>query len=201
MRIIAGAARGRRLAVPPAGTRPTSDRVRESLFSSLDSALAADGVPWSALRVLDLYAGSGALGLEALSRGAAAVLLVESDRRAGAVAADNVRAVGLPGAEVLVRDVRRLAAAPPSGPPFGLVLADPPYDLPAAGVADALAALAAAGWIADGAIVVVERYAREDDSPLPGGWDAGRTRDFGDTRLWYGRGTVEPAPAAEGDGA
>ncbi|MHB1212699.1 MAG: RsmD family RNA methyltransferase, partial [Candidatus Nanopelagicales bacterium] len=80
MRIVAGAARGRRLAVPPSGTRPTSDRVREALFSTLESDMAADGVAWPDFDVLDLFAGSGALGLEALSRGARGAVLVESGR-------------------------------------------------------------------------------------------------------------------------
>lgn len=112
-RVIAGEAGGRRLAVPPGTTtRPTSDRAREGLFSSLLSELGAlDGK-----RVLDLYAGSGAIGLEALSRGAESVLLVESDPRAAAVIKANVAAVGLPGATVTVDRVERLLARPPAPP-------------------------------------------------------------------------------------
>lgn len=125
MRIVAGAARGRRLAVPAAGTRPTSDRVRESVFAALESAYGS----LAGLRVLDLYAGSGAFGLEALSRGAAALTLIERDRRAAAVLRRNVEAVGLPGAAVIVRDVTAVLRTRPAQP-YDLVLADPPYDTP-----------------------------------------------------------------------
>ena len=112
-RVIAGIAGGRRLAVPGGTTtRPTSDRAREGLFASLLSELGRfDGV-----RVLDLYAGSGAIGLEALSRGAESVLLVESDARAAAVIKANVKAVDLPGATVAVDRVERLLTRPPAAP-------------------------------------------------------------------------------------
>ena len=132
-RIVAGEARGRRLAVPPRGTRPTTDRVREALFNVLAVRRDYDG-----LRVLDLYAGSGALGLEALSRGAASVLFVDSDRRAAEVIGRNITAVGLPGATVRRGAVATvLAAGAPS--PMDLVLADPPYEVPAAEVEQILA--------------------------------------------------------------
>ena len=187
MRIVAGAARGRRLAVPPAGTRPTSDRVREALFSTLESDLAADGGTWADIDVLDLFAGSGALGLEALSRGARSAVLVESGRPAATVASANARAVGLPGATVIVRDARRLAAATPPPARASLCLADPPYEWPAADVAALLDGLARAHWLAAGAIVVVERPAKDPVSPLPGAWTPVRRRSYGDTALWYGR--------------
>lgn len=185
-RIVAGAARGRRLAVPRVGTRPTSDRVRESLFASVGSRLGS----WSGRRVLDLYAGSGALGLEALSRGAAHVLLVELDRRAVAVARANVDTVGLPGAVVVAADAARLAAGPPvpsAVAPYDVVLADPPYDLPAADVAEVLAGLVAHGWVADGAVIVVERSARDRTPPWPPGLVDDGERRYGETSLWYGR--------------
>ena len=172
--------------MPPAGTRPTSDRVRESMFSSLDSELGT----WVGLRVIDLYAGSGALGLEARSRGADHVLLVESDRRAVDVCRANVAAVGLDAVSVLTADVERLVAvAPPvqARPPYDLVLADPPYDLAAARLAEVLAALVDGGWVAPGAVVVVERSAREDPFPWPAGIEALRHRRYGETALWYGR--------------
>ena len=98
-RIIGGRARGRRLTVPARGTRPTSDRVRESLFSSVDADLRSDGTDWGQVVVLDLYAGTGALGLEALSRGASAAHLVESDRVAARSLRENCLAVGLPGTQ------------------------------------------------------------------------------------------------------
>lgn len=196
-RIIGGSARGRRLAVPARGTRPTSDRVRESLFSILDSRLAADGQRWADLTVLDLFAGSGALGLEALSRGAAAAVLVESDRAAAGVARANAESLGLP-AVVIARSVRSLG--PASAGPAGLVLADPPYAWAAADVAAVLITLRDAGWIAPDALVVVERPARDEACPLPA---ACSRRVFGETALWYGRLTVGDAdgapPTREGD--
>ena len=120
-RIIAGSARGRRLSVPAAGTRPTTDRVRESMFNILAARIDFDG-----LIVLDLFAGSGALGLEALSRGAESVTFVEADAKAAKIIEANVRALGLSG----VRVIRRRAAEhlERSGGTYDLVLADPPYD-------------------------------------------------------------------------
>src|SRR5579871_660391 len=147
-RVIAGAAGGRRLAVPRGtATRPTSDRAREGLFASLLSELGElDGK-----RVLDLYAGSGAVGLEALSRGAAHVLLVESDARAVRVIRENIAAVGLPGAAVIAGRVERvLARGPdrPAGPQdadiggYDVVFADPPYALADEAVSRMLSLLA-----------------------------------------------------------
>ena len=123
VRIVAGVAGGRRLVVPPRGTRPTSDRVREAVFSAVQARRDLEGT-----RVLDLYAGSGALGLEALSRGAAQVRFVEFDRRAGAVLRRNIEALGLPGAEVTIADVAVVVRGDP-GQPYDVVLADPPYAL------------------------------------------------------------------------
>lgn len=209
-RIIAGAARGRRLSVPTSGTRPTADRVREALFSAVGAQL----VSWAGRRVLDLYAGSGALGLEALSRGAAHALLVEHDRRAVQVLEANVETVGLPGAVVVGRDVRQVLATCPSAA-YDVVLADPPYDLPDAGLTAVLTTLADRGWLAPGALVVVERGrrpARPGPRPGPGvrrgggpgllpplpwpeGYQPGWTRTYGDTLLHAGtyRG-VGPGP-------
>jgi 16S rRNA (guanine966-N2)-methyltransferase len=185
-RIIAGTARGRRIAVPGTGTRPTSDRVREAVFSSLESSLLADGRAWSGMRVLDLYAGSGALGLEALSRGAGAAVLVEKSRSAARVLAANAVAVGAPGAEVLVRDVATLANEPARFA-ADLCFADPPYDVAADAIGAVLAALHASGWLADDGLVVVERPARDTSSPFPSDWTEERRRGYGDTMLWYGR--------------
>ena len=178
-RIVAGTARGRRLAVPPAGTRPTADRAREALFSSLDSELGG----FDGLAMIDLYAGSGAVGLEALSRGASRVLLVESDRRAADVVKANITTVGLPGATVLVRPAERLGPNP--GAPYDLVFADPPYDVPGPKLRAVLTDLADGGWLTAQATVVVER-AKRDEWTWPDGYEADRDRKYGEARLWYG---------------
>jgi 16S rRNA (guanine966-N2)-methyltransferase len=188
-RVIAGQAGGRRLAVPPGTTtRPTSDRAREGLFASLLSEFGAfDGA-----RVLDLYAGSGAIGLEALSRGAGRVLLVESDARAAAVIKANVAAVGLAGATVAVDRVERLLARPPSPPGggagdarFDLVIADPPYAVTEAAVTRVLTLLEA-GWLADDALVVIERATRSGPFDWPPGFLPGKSRRYGEATFWYG---------------
>ena len=184
-RIIAGSARGRRLGVPPVGTRPTSDRVREALFSSIESELASAGRVWSQVVVLDLFAGSGALGLEAMSRGAARAVLVEKSRASAKVASDNVGVIGQSEVEVLVRDAWQLAAMAPPEPPADLCFADPPYQWTSADVQSLLGGLAVAGWLAPAATVVVERPAKDAVSPLP--WADSRRRPYGDTALWYGR--------------
>jgi 16S rRNA (guanine966-N2)-methyltransferase len=181
-RIVAGRARGRRLTVPPAGTRPTADRVREALFSSLESEFGA----LAGLRVLDLYAGSGALGLEALSRGATHVLLVESDPKALQTIKANIAAVALDGAEVRSGRAERVLDSRPSGP-YDIVLADPPYETSGASVIEMLAKLVAGGWLAIGALVVVERSSRAEPLHWPGGLVAGRERRYGETMLWYGQ--------------
>ena len=176
-RIVAGEARGRRLAVPPRGTRPTTDRVREALFNVLAVRRDYDG-----LRVLDLYAGSGALGLEALSRGAASVLFVDSDRRAAEVIGRNITAVGLPGATVRRGAVATVLAAGASSP-MDLVLADPPYEVPAAEVEQILVDLCRNGWVDAGSIVVVERAVSSPPLNWPDGWIGWPSRRYGDTRL------------------
>lgn len=124
-RVIAGTAGGRRLAVPPGtGTRPTSDRAREGLFSTWQSLL---GGPLEGDRVLDLYAGSGAIGLEALSRGAAHTLLVEADPRAARTIRENVKSLGLPGAEVRSGKAEQIIRTGAPDTPYDLVFLDPPY--------------------------------------------------------------------------
>jgi len=192
-RVIAGAARGRRLQVPPGdGTRPTSDRAREALFGTLESLLGA----WAGLRVLDLYAGSGAVGLEALSRGAAHALMVEADSRAARTLAANVATLGLPGAEVRRGRVERVAAHGLPGPAYDVVFADPPYDLTDDELRTVLADLRPA--VADAAVVVVERATRGGAWTWPAGFDEVRSRRYGEATLWYGRAT-QPArrPAGE----
>jgi 16S rRNA (guanine966-N2)-methyltransferase len=181
-RVIAGAAGGRTLRVPPGnGTRPTSDRAREGLFASLTSEFG----DLDHLRVLDLYAGSGAVGLEALSRGAARVLLVESDARAAAVIKANVGTVDLPGAAVAVDRVERLLGRPPDGDRYDLVFADPPYAVADETVARVLTQLTS-GWLADGALVVVERATRSGAVDWPPGYAAGKSRRYGEATFWYG---------------
>ena len=182
-RVIAGEAGGRRLAVPPGTTtRPTSDRAREGLFASLLSELGT----FDGRRVLDLYAGSGAIGLEALSRGAGQALLVESDARAAAVIKANVATVGLPGATVAVDRVERLLARPPvSARGYDVVLADPPYALDQAAVTRVLTLLQA-GWLADRALVVIERATRSGPLDWPPGYLPSKSRRYGEATFWYG---------------
>ena len=181
-RLIAGKAGGRRLRVPPGqGTRPTSDRAREGLFASLVSEFG----DLSHLRVLDLYAGSGAVGLEALSRGAARVLLVESDARAASVIKANIEAIALPGAAVAAGRVERLLGRPPEGGRYDLVFADPPYVVPGEAVARVLTQLKN-GWLCEGALVVVERATRSGPLDWPPGFSAGKSRRYGEATFWYG---------------
>jgi 16S rRNA (guanine966-N2)-methyltransferase len=183
-RIVGGAAGGRRLAVPAGqGTRPTADRAREGLFATV---LAIRG-PLDGARVLDLYAGSGAVGLEALSRGASDVLLVESDARAAGVIRANIEAVRLPGAQLIAgRAERVLGRGPGDHPPRDLVFADPPYATPAEEVRRMLAALRDHRWLAPGALVVVERATRSGPLAWPAGYQADRSRGYGEATLWYG---------------
>jgi 16S rRNA (guanine966-N2)-methyltransferase len=183
MRIVAGQAGGRRLAVPPGHrTRPTSDRTREALFGTLAALVELAGA-----RVLDLYAGSGAVGLEAVSRGAAAALLVDADARAAATATANATALGLADRVTVRRDrVDRVLAAPPAGP-YDLVFADPPYALPDAEVDVILATLVGNSWLAPGAVLAVERSSRGAGPAWPAGVRAIKARRYGEGMLWYGR--------------
>ena len=161
-RIISGRAGGLRLQTPPgSGTRPTSDRVREALFSRLEHLDVLAGAA-----VLDLYAGSGALGLEAASRGATSVLLVESDRTAAAVARRNALQTGIPGIVVRAATVERtLATAPGDTGDGGFI--DPPYD------------------ISEDALVVVERSSRSPEPRWPAGLEREGERRYGETRVWF----------------
>jgi 16S rRNA (guanine966-N2)-methyltransferase len=187
-RIVAGSAGGRRLEVPSGRTtRPTSDRVREALFSALTTRLRG----WTGTQVLDLYAGSGALGLEALSRGAAGCVLVERDPRVLAVLRRNVAAVGLPGAQVVAGDVRSVLARP-AETSCDLVLLDPPYGLAAADVTAVLRQLDGSSWLTPHALVVLERAAGDPAPDWPSGWEVLDDRRYGQTRLWYVR-RVRPA--------
>ncbi|MEV1291834.1 16S rRNA (guanine(966)-N(2))-methyltransferase RsmD [Pseudonocardia sp. NPDC049635] len=179
-RLIAGRAGGRRLAVPASGTRPTSDRVREALFSALDHDPGLDGAA-----VLDVCAGSGALGLEALSRGAVDAVFVESDRRAAGVLRRNIDAVGL-GGRVIVADAGAALGAP-APRAFDVVLLDPPYAVGDAEIAEWLLRAIGNGWPAPGATVVVERAKASGGFDWPTGLEPGRSRRYGDTVLHRAR--------------
>jgi 16S rRNA (guanine966-N2)-methyltransferase len=187
-RIIAGAHGGRRLAAPAgAQTRPTSDRVREAFFSALETMTDLDGA-----RFADLYAGSGAVGLEALSRGAAFTLLVESDPKAARIIRENIGTLRAGGAARLVTGkVGQVLASPPEGGPFDVVFADPPYALGDDELAEVQRALVDNGWLAGDAVVVLERSTRTTVRGAPLTWvdgiTADRSRRYGETTLWYGR--------------
>ncbi|WP_030773523.1 MULTISPECIES: 16S rRNA (guanine(966)-N(2))-methyltransferase RsmD [unclassified Streptomyces] len=182
-RVIAGSARGRRLAVPPGtGTRPTSDRMREGLFSTWESLHGVEGA-----RVLDLYGGSGAVGLESLSRGATHTLLVEADAKAAKAIRDNIRTLGLPGAEFRAGKAEQIVAAKATGDPYDIVFLDPPYVVDSADLREILLTLRSNGWITDDALVTVERSTRSGAFPWPEGFEPLRSRKYGEGTLWYGR--------------
>ncbi len=179
-------------------TRPTSDRAREAIFAAAGSVLGSfDGT-----RVLDLYAGSGAFGLEALSRGASAAVLVEADPPAARVIRANIDAVGLPGARLVSDRVERMLARglPATGEPYHVAFADPPYALADDDVTAVLAALRTGGWLAPGALVIVERAARSGPLRWPEGFSAGRSRRYGEAMLWYGHAAGSKAGTQAGAG-
>lgn len=181
-RIIGGVAGGRRLQTHRGTTtRPTSDRVREALFSSIESWCGS----LSGLRFLDLYAGSGAVGLEAWSRGAGVVTLVEEDRRASTLIRSNARAIGFTAADVVATTVSTTLRRNPAAP-YDVAFLDPPYPLGSAEVDADLRALHQHDWLVPGAMVVVERSARADPPAFPHGFTDHRERRYGETTLWYG---------------
>jgi 16S rRNA (guanine966-N2)-methyltransferase len=188
-------------------TRPTSDRAREGLFSTVEAIRGG----LNGARVLDLFAGSGAVGLEALSRGAADVLLVEADVRAARVIKANIATVGLPGARLVTDKAERVLARGPDGAvqsestgqsgsalpsgstglperagPRDFVFADPPYAVSDDEVARVLTLLAAKGWLAPGALIAVERATRSGPLAWPAGYETDRSRRYGEATLWYG---------------
>jgi len=192
-RIIAGFAGSLGLSVPKSGTRPTSDRVREAIFSALESRDAIAGAV-----VLDLYAGSGALGLEAASRGAAEVVLVERAKHAAEVCRRNadavLRAAGR-GSALRIR-VAAKAVAPfleGSAPGVDLAFIDPPYDLGERELARDLTLLAP--LLSGDAVVVVERSSRSPEPTWPDGIAPGRRRDYGETTLWWASATQPETPS------
>ncbi len=179
MRVTGGELTGRRLAVPT-GARPTTDRVREAVFNSLGHV-----VSWPECDVLDLFAGSGALGIEALSRGCRSATFVERDRAAVKVLRENLAVLGVAGRAVVVAaDAHRWT--PAAGARFSLALADPPYEVPGSDVARLIGGLGARGALTDGAAIVVERPVRDPVPPFPEHWET-RRRRYGDTLVWYGR--------------
>lgn len=182
-RIISGTAGGRRLETPGGQqTRPTSDRVREALFSTIESW----GGSLDDLRFLDLYAGSGAVGLEARSRGAATVTLVEQDRGTAALINDNIRTLGFTDTQVIAASVASVLARG-TGTPYDVVFLDPPYPLADVEVEEALTLLVAHQWLADDALVVVERGKRASSQRWPDGVEGWREKRYGETVLRYGR--------------
>jgi 16S rRNA (guanine966-N2)-methyltransferase len=189
MRVIAGSARGRRLQAPPGrATRPTSDRVREALFSSI-----SDRVPGAV--VLDLFAGTGALGIEALSRGAGAATFVEREPAVLTVLRANLDTAGVAERAEVVRSTAEAFAGRAAGVPYDLVLCDPPYDYPTQQTVDLLLALRAAGALASDAVIVLERDKRDPAVAAAEAGDAAldaagvlaidRHRSYGDTVLLY----------------
>jgi 16S rRNA (guanine966-N2)-methyltransferase len=197
-RIVSGAAGGRTLRVPGKGTRPTSERVREALFSRLEHLGVVAGA-----RVLDLYAGSGALGLEAASRGAATVTFVESSRAAADVCRANATATRLPLLHVVVERAERFVDRAPASR-WDLVLIDPPYDLAEVDLARVLRALAGDGregvgsHLAEGAIVVVERSTRSPEPTWPAAMSRTEERRYGETVIWFASPDAGVGPADPG---
>lgn len=182
-RIIGGVAGGRRLSTPTgAATRPTADRVREALFSVLEARLGS----LAGLRFLDLYAGSGGVGLEAVSRGAGVLTAVESDKPTARLAEGNARALGLPRVEVVAVPVERVLAHPPRAP-YDVVYLDPPYPMAQAALDEVLALLIANGWAGAGGMVVLERSARSVEPAWPTGLVREREKKYGETVLWFVR--------------
>lgn len=187
-RIIAGSAGGRRLRTPKGDrTRPTSDRVREALFSAVESWCGS----LQGLHVLDLYAGSGAVGLEAASRGATQVLLVESHRPTAQLINDNVRSIAVTGVSVRSDPVLHVLARQPDVR-YDVTFIDPPYDLGEDDLGEVLALLQE--WLADEALVVVERSSRTPEPSWPGGIVPDRSKRYGETVLWYGHAAPPERP-------
>lgn len=192
-RIVGGRARGRRLKVPPKHTRPTSERVREAVFSAVGHRLGG----WDGLAVLDMYAGSGALGLEAWSRGATSVVAVDKDRRAVAAINANASALGAQ-ADVTVLGVDAAKLGPravtcPARPAADVVFLDPPYDFADGALAGVLVSLQGGDWLADGCLAVVERPARAEWR-WPPHWEGVTDRRYGDTRILQGVLVASEAP-------
>jgi 16S rRNA (guanine966-N2)-methyltransferase len=183
-RIVSGTAGGRRLRTPAgAGTRPTSDRVKEALFSALEAQLGA----LTGRRFLDVFAGSGAIGLEARSRGASHVTLMERDPAAASLIRANAKALGLDNVAVVSGSAGSAAARAPEGGGYDVCFLDPPYATSASQLSTLLVTLGQAGWLHDGALVVLERSRRDGEWIWPEGFEPLRSKKYGETMLWYGR--------------
>lgn len=192
-RIIAGSAGGRLIRVPEGNaTRPSSDRAREGLFSRLDYLTDIPGA-----RVLDLYAGSGALGLECSSRGATSVTCVEMSRSAAAVAHRNARDLGMDHVHVVTAKAETWLALPRDGAAYDIVLLDPPYAAPEDEVSRVLDLLAA-GWVEPESVVVVERSRRSPEPRWPSGWRGLEPRSYGETVVWFAETAPAQPPASVG---
>jgi 16S rRNA (guanine966-N2)-methyltransferase len=186
-RIIGGHAGGRRIHTPVGQhTRPTTDRVREALFSAIESWCGS----LQGLRFLDLYAGSGAVGLEAWSRGAGVVSLVESDRRTARLIYENAKLLGFSRVHVMTNSVTAALSRPPSAP-YDVVFMDPPYHFDDAVLGEELGQLSGQDWLVPGALVVVERSSRSPEPAWPAGFTDTRGRKYGETTLWYGHAAGE----------
>jgi 16S rRNA (guanine966-N2)-methyltransferase len=178
LRVVSGSAGGRRLVAPKGSARPTTDRLKEALFASLGRHRTDDAT------VLDLYAGSGALAIEALSRGARRAVLVDRDAAARTAILTNLETTGFADdARFQQSTVTAFLGAPVPEAPFDLVFLDPPYDLPVAEVDRVLETLAAAGLVAPGGTVVVERPKSGEGVALPELWEIEKERVYGDTLL------------------
>ena len=180
-RIISGKYKGRSINVPVTVTRPTSSRVREAIFSSVLHTVGS----FEGLVVLDLFAGSGALGLEALSRGAAVANFVENDRNALACIEENAKTLGEQNISAQKVDVFVLVGSLAFSAPSDLVFIDPPYALPDGQVNELLAELAKNRWLADDALVVIERSSKSVVD-WPQAYEALANKTYGDTAIWYG---------------
>lgn len=186
MRITGGTLGGRALAAPSDNrVRPTSDKVRQAIFNILAHQDFGDGFALEGARVADLFAGTGALGIEAISRGAAFVLFIEDSGESRALIHRNVEALGLTGVtKIWRRDATRLGPmAPGAGGPFELVFLDPPYRKNL--IAPALAALRDGGWLAPGALIVAESAANEDALETPPGFRTLDVRIYGETQVTF----------------
>ena len=195
MRIVGGRAKGRRLKVPPKHTRPTSERVREAVFSAVGHRLGG----WEGLAVLDVYAGSGALGLEAWSRGADSVVAVDKDRRAVAAIKANATALdATTDVSVVEADAAKLgsrATTCPTRPAADVTFLDPPYELSDQVLRGVLLGLHAGDWLAEGCLAVVERSA-QGQWEWPDGWESVTDRRYGDTRISLGVLVASETPAS-----
>lgn len=195
-RIIGGSAGGRRIRTPRGdSTRPTSDRVREALFSTIEAWCGS----LHGLRFLDLYAGSGAVGLEAWSRGAGVVTLVEQDRRTASLIVGNADSLGFNRANVVAGSVSSALRRPPAAP-YDVAFLDPPYPVEERTVSAALQGMVDHDWLVPGALVVVERSSRSPEPGWPAGFTGRRHKRYGETTLWYGHApspSSGPAPSEE----